>query len=351
MTNNILILSIMTTKVKSSRKSSQVRKNEKVNAVVNAASDNVLLGVASSHDVRVVMDAGLGSVEDIDFIDNLLNSECDNTPIEDSKLYKKIVGAFSAPRFDSDGRISELMNIATSRGVAVTAKLIASINNKVSDEKRAFLKNNPAPAFSPSLVHAWIVENAASEFKTFTGSNINDIDINNISYHSRVFGSLFSSPLANNATLSEIVRAFLSEKTKNEILKVKQRQEWRDTVNVRKGAKRSAVAAYRSGSYNKDSFLSMMGKYWDRAVSEGTRLQASVNAASDKLEMAVRELFRISEGLPAFTQSSGYLEGVWYYPAILPKTGVPANVRKLWADVRNRKKDLERANELLRGCE
>lgn len=338
----------MTTTKRGSNTRKNVRKNETINAVVESASINNSLGVASSHDVRVLLDSGMANIEDVDLIDNLLNSAPDDTKVEDTKLYKKIVSAFTAPVFDADSRIAELYAAIISRkgSAALTPSVISAVANQVASEKRAFAAKNPAPSFSPALVIEWIKNNSASEFKTYTGVSIDSINPSDVRYYSRVFGCVSSSPLPDGASLADTVRAILSEKARFEAAKVAERQEWRDTLHARKDTRTAALGAFRS-NMSKEEFVKYAAKCYDWAEREGSRLAASIAEAEIKLDALYLELFRLTDGLRGFTIETGAFEGVWCFPSRLPGRGVSADVRKLWNDCRKRAKDIETAKGLL----
>ena len=339
----------MTTKVKGSTAKKSARKDELVNAAVQAASVNNSLGVATSHDIRVLMDSGTAKVEDIELIDTLLNSAADDdVKVEDTKLYKKIVAAFTPARFDDAARTSELYTaiIARKGAAALTPQVIAAVDTQVASEKRVFNANNPAPAYSPALVIDWITNNAADEYRKYTGVAINKVVPANVRYYTNVFGVVSSAPLADGATLADVVRAILSEKSRVQAAKVALRREYSDNLHARKDTRTAARGAFLSGM-SRERFIEYAATCYDWAVNEGSRLAASIEAAEIKLNAARLELYRLTDGVRGFVYESGELEGVWFMPDRLPSRGVSADVRKLWNDCRKRAKDLETARALL----
>lgn len=339
----------MTTKVKSSATSSKGRNTETMNAAVNAASLNNSLGTATSHDLRVLMESGTAKVEDIDLIDSLLNTATDDDiKVEDTKLYKKIIAAFSAPSFDTAARTSELYAaiIARKGAAALTPQVIAAVDTQVTSEKRVFIANNPAPAYSPAIVINWIAKNAAVDYRKYTGVSIDKVKADNVQYYTRVFGAVSSAPLADNATLADVVRAILSEKARYEAAKVALRMEYRNDLHARKDTRTAALGAFRSGM-SKERFVAYAATCYDWAEREGSRLAASIEAAEMKLNAARLELFRLTDGMRGFVHEYGIFEGVWFMPDRLPSRDVSADVRKLWNDCRKRAKDIETAKGLL----
>ena len=120
---------------------------------------------------------------------------------KEERLYKKLVRPFLAPEFDKN---------AFAAGMIAAGKNFTEILSAVTDAKKEFEKNNPAPSCDAAKVLAVAGSDFATEFKNLVGCLPSDINPAAVRVFSRPAGVLVSRPLPSDATAAAVVRAVLS---------------------------------------------------------------------------------------------------------------------------------------------
>lgn len=145
-------------------------------------------------------------------IDALITIEETEEKAKEDRLYNKVVSHFLAPSFDSDKRKADLLTGHVLAGGSISPAIIAKVDDMVSEEKKVFEKNNPAPLCTPALVLDLIKKEYANEFASVVGCPVSEVALSDVKTYSRSLGVLVSVSIPADATAQMIVRSVLSYK-------------------------------------------------------------------------------------------------------------------------------------------